>query len=291
MKKNKFILIITFIILTFVLNVNAGSSNLIDFNKKGDVSLTLKAGSETPLEGVEIKIYKIASPDIENNNLIYNYEKGFSSCSIDLNNLNDERIPSALESCLIEKETINLVKKTDSKGKVSFNNLDLGLYLLVQTNKMEGYSKFDSFLVMIPENIDNEWIYNIEATPKTEIYETMDLKVQKMWFNMYYEIPDKITVALMKNDEILKTAELGNHNNWTYIFKDIEKYDSYKVVELDVPDGFKVVYRDYLDVYMIINIDYLAQTGQNLILMVTLSCVGLIFIVVGIYLNKRKKYE
>ena len=108
---------------------------------------------------------------------------------------------------------------------------------------------------------------------------------------MYYEIPDKITVALMKNDEILKTAELGNHNNWTYMFKDIEKYDSYKFVELDVTDGFKVVYRDYLDVYMIINIDYLAQTGQNLILMVTLSCIGLIFIVVGIYLNKRKKYE
>jgi len=292
LKKINFMFLILGVFLSFIPIVLADDNNLIDLSRKGEITITLQGAThETPLEGIEIKLYQIATLDIENNNIKFNYLDGFSSCTVDLNNLNKKNIASDLENCRQENETTSFSKKTNYEGKVKFTNLSLGLYLAMQVNQIEGYSTFDSFLIMIPENIDNKYNYNVDATPKTDIFKTMELKVQKMWFNMYYPIPEKITVALMKDDEIIQTAELGNHNNWTYTFKDIPKYDSYKVIELDVPEGFKVVYREYSNVYMIINIDYLAQTGQNVILIVMLSCIGIMLIIIGLICQKRKKYE
>ena len=289
-KKVKYLLIISFLFLGFIPKVLA-DDNIIDFTKKGEINITFKElQTNDLLPDIEIKLYQVATISLNNNNIDYKLSKGFTNCHNNFD-LTSENLISNLKTCMIESDTINYLQTTNKDGKVTFDNLELGLYMAVQNNKIEGYSTFSSFLIKIPETIDNKWIYKIEAKPKTDIFKTMELKVQKMWFNMYYDIPDKITVALMKDEEIIQTAELGNFNDWTYTFKDIPKYDSYIVKELDVPKGFKVVYRDYSNVYLIVNIDYLAQTGQNIILIIIFGFLGLILITLGLILTKRKKYE
>lgn len=291
-KKINFLIIIQFIFLTFIPIVNAKNNNIVDFSKKGQLSIILKSEDDNLLlEGVEVRLYQVANASLENNNLVFNYLEGFSSCDVDINNLSNKIIPTKLKNCLIESESKFETLTTDKKGKVKFKDLDLGLYLVTQMNELNNEYRFEPFLVMIPKDINNNWIYEIEATPKTDIYKLMDLKVQKMWFNMYYEIPEQIEVALLKGEDVVDTVVLNNDNNWTYVFKDIEASDDYKVLELNVPKGFKVVYKEYADVYMIINIDYLAQTGQDIILMVSLLVLGLVFILIGLYFEKRKKYE
>ena len=290
MKKIKYLLITIFMFLSFIPQVFA-NNNEINLSKKGTITITLnELETNKPLEGVNIKLYKVASLGIKDNNLNYTYEKGFLNCSSNLSNLNNLNSKD-IENCLIEKDSINQIKTTNKSGKVEFLGLDLGLYLAVQENKLEGYSTFDSFLITLPENINDKWNYNVLSKPKTDIYELMDFKVQKMWFNMYFNIPDTIEIALMKGDEVVLKTFLGNHNDWTYTFKDIPKSDDYHAVELNVPKGFKVVYKDYSNVFMIINIDYLAQTGQNIILVIILFGLGLILIFLGIIFIKRKKYE
>ena len=157
--------------------------------------------------------------------------------------------------------------------------------------KKEGYSKIASFLVMIPENINNKWTYDIIAEPKTSIFEVMDLTIRKVWNNTILEITDKVTVSLLKGEDVIETVELNPDNNWTYTFENIEKSDDYSVLEVNVPTGYVATYQENNNIFTITNTDKLVQTGQNKILLLSLAIIGLILLIVGLLFEKRKKYE
>lgn len=291
-KKFSYLFVIAFIFLNFVPIVLAQNDNLIDFSKKGSIAITLKESeSKAPISGVEITIYKVASMDIKDNNLIFNYSSGFENCNVSLDNLNNENLASSLEKCMVASSTLKFTETTSTNGTVSFNNLDLGIYQVIQTKEKEGYSKIASFLVMIPENINNKWTYDIIAEPKTSIFEVMDLTIRKVWNNTILEITDKVTVSLLKGEDVIETVELNPDNNWTYTFENIEKSDDYSVLEVNVPTGYVATYQENNNIFTITNTDKLVQTGQNKILLLSLASIGLILLIVGLLFEKRKKYE
>ena len=82
---------------------------------------------------------------------------------------------------------------------------------------------------MIPSEIDNKWIYDIESEPKTDIIRTIDLSVKKVWNttktnnNDSISLPKSIDIQLLLNDEIIDTVTLSEENNWQYTFSNIEK--------------------------------------------------------------------
>lgn len=291
-KKFSYLFVIAFIFLNFVPTVLAQNDNLIDFSKKGSIAITLKESeSKAPISGVEITIYKVASMDIKDNNLIFNYVNGFENCNVSLDNLNNENLASSLEKCMVASSALKFTETTSTNGTVSFNNLDLGIYQVIQTKEKEGYSKIASFLVMIPENINNKWTYDIIAEPKTSIFEVMDLTIRKVWNNTILEITDKVTVSLLKGEDVIETVELNPDNNWTYTFENIEKSDDYSVLEVNVPTGYVATYQENNNIFTITNTDKLVQTGQNKILLLSLASIGLILLIVGLLFEKRKKYE
>ena len=291
-KKFSYLFVIAFIFLNFVPTVLAQNDNLIDFSKKGSIAITLKESeSKAPISGVEITIYKVASMDIKDNNLIFNYASGFENCNVSLDNLNNENLASSLEKCMVASSALKFTETTSTNGTVSFNNLDLGIYQVIQTKEKEGYSKIASFLVMIPENINNKWTYDIIAEPKTSIFEVMDLTIRKVWNNTILEITDKVTVSLLKGEDVIETVELNPDNNWTYTFENIEKSDDYSVLEVNVPTGYVATYQENNNIFTITNTDKLVQTGQNKILLLSLAIIGLILLIVGLLFEKRKKYE
>lgn len=291
-KKFSYLFVIAFIFLNFVPIVLAQNDNLIDFSKKGSIAITLKESeSKAPISGVEITIYKVASMDIKDNNLIFNYSSGFENCNVSLDNLNNENLASSLEKCMVASSALKFTETTSTNGTVSFNNLDLGIYQVIQTKEKEGYSKIASFLVMIPENINNKWTYDIIAEPKTSIFEVMDLTIRKVWNNTILEITDKVTVSLLKGEDVIETVELNPDNNWTYTFENIEKSDDYSVLEVNVPTGYVATYQENNNIFTITNTDKLVQTGQNKILLLSLASIGLILLIVGLLFEKRKKYE
>ena len=178
-----------------------------------------------------------------------------------------------------------------SLGIVEFNNLDLGLYLVKQTNKVEGYSNIDSFLVTIPKEIDNKWTYEINANPKTDIIRLMDITVEKKWDMVNDNTPEKVTIQLLKKAEIIDTIILNKENNWIYTWKQIEASDEYSVKEINIPAGYTDTYRQVENKFIVTNTKTLVQTGQNILLIEILTILGLSLIVLGIFLDKRKNYE
>jgi len=283
-----------FIVALFLdTNVVFANEHIIDFNQKGTIEITLKALADNKnIEATQLTLYYIASISSENNKLVYTYNDAIKDCKEDLNDLTNKTLTSGISKCILNKEVPSYTKVTNEDGKVNFKNLELGLYLVKQTNSVLGYSNIDSFLINIPKNIDNKWIYNLKAEPKTDIIRLIDLIVEKKWDIVNSDnIPENVTIDLLKDNEVIDTIILNKENNWTHTWKQIEESDEYSVKEKNVPLGYTDTYRQEGNKFFVTNTKTLVQTGQNFSLILIFATLGLVSIIFGIILNKRKKYE
>lgn len=284
---NKIKYIIISFIFFFGLSINVNAENIIDFGEKGSIEVTLTEKSEDiAIKGADITIYQIAYATEENHNLKFEYTEALKDCHISLENLEDPNLPKELSKCLNEN-VLSITKTTDNNGVVNFENLDLGLYLVTQSNKVEGYSVIDPFLVMTPKIENDEWIYDIKALPKTDIYQVVDLKITKVWNTSSNNLPEKVEIELYKGDTLINTVILNKDNNWTYTFKDIEKSDEYHVKEINIPKGYTVSYQNQEFTFTVTNTDTLPQTGQIFYPIIILTVLGITFILLGFLELKR----
>ena len=281
-RKVNYLFITIILFISLITNVKA---NTIDLSKKGSISVTLKEKSENVLiDGAEITIYHIGDASIKDNNLVFNKREELT-CDVSLDNLKDTKLVSDIAKC-INDNIIKYVGTTDN-GKVTYNNLNQGLYLVTQTKSTEGYSDIDSFLVAIPKVEDNKWIYNINALPKVDIYKVIDLVVEKKWNTISKNIPKYVNIELYKGEELIDTIELSEENNWTYTFEGIEKSDKYTIKEINIPKGFTPSYKVNEYIFTVTNSDVLADTGQIFYPIIISFIAGFIFIVFGIKFIKE----
>lgn len=268
------------------------NSNLVDFNRKGSITITLTDEDDNGIKDAEISIYKVASAIEKDHMLSFVYTDELKDCEVSLDDLTIEGISKDIDKC-VDNSVSGVSKLTSSEGIVKYTELDLGLYLVRQTNKVKGYSVIDSFLVMIPRVIDNKWTYDIESNPKTEIYKTMDVKVIKVWNkqNKNTKLPEYVKVQLLKGEEVIDTVTLNSDNNWNYTWEDIVKSDEYNVVEIDIPEGYTATYKNNEFTFTITNTDKLPQTGQIYLPIIILSSLGMMFILLGIFQLRRESNE
>ena len=135
----------------------------IDFSKKGSLTLFKKKGAESDtratgkemqnvpgeaLQGVTFKITK----------LDYNLQNGdwktFPKTAADVKDA--------------DKTTTTFEQTTGADGKAAFGNLDLGIYLVEETNAPDGIVAGAPFIVSIPmvNEASDAWNYDVIAYPK-----------------------------------------------------------------------------------------------------------------------------
>ena len=116
----------------------------------------------------------------------------------------------------------------------------------------------------------------------------MDLTVLKIWNVTDNNIPKSVTIELLKAEEVIDTIELNKNNNWTYTWKQIEESDLYSIREINIPSDFKATYRIEGNTFIVTNTKKLIQTGQADWLITFMTSCGLIFIAIGIIVERRK---
>ena len=286
-KRINYLLVVITLFFGFMITVDAKENHTVDFSRKGSIEVTLHEMSEdTYVEGAEITIYKIADAYLDGVNLAFKYTDELSSCSVSLDDLTIDDLSKKITLC-VKPESVGTSLITNDFGTVIFNDLDLGLYLVSQTNKVEGYSNIDSFLVQIPKVIDNSWTYDIIANPKTDIYKEIDLVVNKVWNTDSNKLPEKVEIELLLDGEVIDTVILNSTNKWTHTFKNLEKSDKYSVREINIPKGYKVSYTNNEYIFTVTNTDTLANTGQLFYSIIILAVFGLIFILLGVIEIKK----
>mgnify|MGYP004541826567 FL=1 len=291
MKRIKIILLS--ILMLYSTNIYALEGNTIDFNSKGSIEITLNEKTDNEkIEGAEILLYKVADAKSENHNLMFEYIDELKSCDASLNDLETKSKSEEIEKCI--NENIKSLKQiTDINGTVKYNDLDLGLYLVKQNNIVEGFSKIDSFLVMIPKIVNNKWIYDIKSTPKTDIIRVIDINVKKVWntstsnTNDSIKLPRSIEVELLLNDKVIDTVKLSKDNNWSYTWEDLAKSEEYTIKEINVPKGYTPSYQKDNNTFIVTNTSTLVQTGQMLWIVMLLIITGITFIIISIIYDRK----
>lgn len=158
------------LILGMSITVFAATAADLDLDKTGSISLTMKNSSGTTVSGGSLTIYRVAQITKDNANLAYTLTSDFASFTKPLDNIEDANLAKELADYAKKQSLTGTTTTIGSSGIAKFENLALGLYLVVQPKAADNYNAVNPFLVSVPLQEDGIWVYDVDASPKVEAY-------------------------------------------------------------------------------------------------------------------------
>ena len=276
-----------------ILMILACSCNVFaeEFNSDelGSISVTLTEQKQNkPIVDAELSVYYVATVVMNDvGDLIYDYTKDFKEIDVPVDDLS---LATKLDTFLTENKVPSIKMVTDDMGTAIANDLPLGLYFVKQINSVEGYAPCTSFLVTVPNESEEGYVYEVNASPKTEVAKVTTITIKKVWnTNGYTAATEGVTIQLLKNGNVVKTATLNKHNNWQVIFTDMPESDAYSIKEVNIPKGFTATYKQNGYIFTVTNTSTLIQTGQLIWPIPVLAMGGMLLITIGITLLQKKR--
>ena len=255
----------------------------------GSVSVTLTDKKQNEaIVGAELSVYYVATVVMDTDgNLIYNYTDNFKQFDT---LIDDIELATKLDVYVSQHSIPSTKITTNIDGTALCNNLPLGLYFVKQTNTVEGFAPCTPFLVTVPNEKDGEYLYDVNASPKTEVAKLVSITIKKVWnTDKSTEAADSVTVQLLKNGNVVKAAILNAQNNWQITYADMPESDTYSIKEVNIPKGFTATYKQEGYIFTVTNTSTLIQTGQIMWPIPVLAGGGMILIAVGIVLLQKKR--
>ena len=260
-----------------------------DPKKNGSVSVTLtEQYDKEPIVGAELSVYYVATVIMNaDGNLIYDYTEDFEQFKTAID---DASLATKLDAFVAQHNVPSIKITTNAEGTALCDEIPLGLYFVKQTGAVEGFAPCTPFLVTIPCKNADGFVYEVNASPKTEVARTATITIKKVWnTDASTEAAERVTVQLLRNGNVVKTATLNAQNNWQVTYTDMPESDAYSIKEIDVPKGFTATYSKTGDVFTVTNTSALIQTGQLIWPIPVLAVGGMLLIAVGITLLQKKR--
>lgn len=160
--------VIMLIALVFCLSINIFATGPIDFDRTGSILVTMEYEDE-PVAGGSMTLYHVAVPVWQEDKYIFEYTNDFSDCLLSLDDLATQGAANDFVEYAIDHDLLGKKKEINEDGEVLFEDVKLGLYLLVQEDAAKGYFAASPFLISVPMNADEGWIYDVDATPKVAL--------------------------------------------------------------------------------------------------------------------------
>ena len=258
-----------------------------DFTGSISVTLTDKKQNEA-IVGAELSVYYVATVLLDDDgNLMYDYTDDFKQFDTAID---DTELATKLDAFVSQHNVPSTKITTNIDGTALCNGLPLGLYFIKQTGAVEGFAPCTPFLVTVPNEKDGEYLYKVNASPKTEVARLVSITIKKVWnTDKSTEAAESVTVQLLKNGSVVKTAILNAQNNWQITYADMPESDTYSIKEVNIPKGFTATYKQEDYVFTVTNTSTLIQTGQLIWPIPVLAGGGMILIAVGIVLLQKKR--
>ncbi len=120
------------------------------------------------------------------------------------------------------------------------------------------------------------------------------LSVVKKWSGDEDSIknrPTKVKVTLYDGKDAIESVWLGDWNNWSYTWEELDGSGNYSIIEDDIPKGYTPSYSVKENTVTITNTATLIETGQNYYPAIILFGVGILIIIIGILYKKKKNEE
>lgn len=305
-----FILIVTMVALVFPTNIAQALSS-IDGNKTISLSIN-HIYNETPLENVNVKLFKVGKFNLDGE---FTIEDKFKTYPIDLDKINRPtnwtELADTLQSYIgVDNINEDYNSNTNKEGIANFTSIDKGLYLAICEDSIleNKIIKAKPFLISLPSKdlSTDEYIYNVDSKTKNDSFEDekVDITVQKVWENEEDKSkrPEYITINLYKDNKEYDSVKLNEENQWKYTWTNLSRKNEWNIIEIDINKNYNVTYEKYDKKIIITNTykpstevkpqepdknDKLPQTGMLWWPVPILLFTGMTFICIGIITGRK----
>lgn len=152
------------LLLLSALTLTAFAAETLDPSRRGSISITMiYRGDRVP--GGTMTLYRVAELD----GAAFQYTEEFQDCEIPLDDLSNPRLAEELARMVRMNSLEGTTNRINNRGNVSFTDLEIGVYLLVQRDAAPGYNRISPFLVSVPGRENDSYIYDVNASPKIEL--------------------------------------------------------------------------------------------------------------------------
>lgn len=169
--RKRLLALLTAVMLLCTMGVTAFAYDVPDMSKKGSIQITMQQGKKV-VSGGTLTLYRVGAVSENDGNYNFVLTGDFQDCGASLDKIQSAELAKKLAQYAANKKLTGTTKEIGKDGTVSFTDLELGLYLLVQNKAATGYNKVESFLVTVPMQENGKYIYDVNASPKVEVKPT-----------------------------------------------------------------------------------------------------------------------
>ena len=168
MRKKTWVVVLLCLLCASILALPAFAA---DAPKTGSLKVSiLETGTGSGIANAQVDIYLVASDD----GIEALLTPGFAGSGFDLDTLenmtgadNKAKASELAAYALAQKVPVTATKTTDANGAVKFDNIEQGLYLVRESASPAGHAPINAFLITIPQYLNGEAVYEVDAAPKT----------------------------------------------------------------------------------------------------------------------------
>lgn len=140
-----------------------------DEGKKGSVTVEMKYDGKA-VTGGTLKAYRVGQLKEEDGDYCFEKTPAMKGFQGDYSDAGSAKLAEKA-AAFVEKNKLGAYAAAENKkGKASFEKLELGLYLIVQTKASDGYEPLKPFLVSVPMLEDGHYVYEVNAAGKFELH-------------------------------------------------------------------------------------------------------------------------
>lgn len=234
--------------MVIILPVQAMAANTDNTNKKCSLAISFFVG-DLKAADVEFKIYRVADIASSDNFSITERFKSYPISQWDFDSSDRWHNLAQTLSGYVASDNLQAdsTAKTTAEGIAYFNELPVGLYLVIGSQYITDERIYtpQSFMISAPiKGVNSDLQYDLAVDVKYNSNadnENFELHILKKWNDgSNPNRPQEIIVELYSNNNLYDTVLLNKANNWRYTFKDLNKASVWSVKEKSVEDGYTV---------------------------------------------------
>lgn len=153
--------------LLWVLPGVAYAREVPDESRTGTITVKMEYDGK-PVTGGTLTAYRVARVMEENGNDCFEVLPPYMVQELSWENWNTPELAASFAGQISGD---GIAPTTSEGGLVCFEDLKLGLYLIVQAEAADGYEPLIPFLVSVPMNEDGHYVYEVNAEGKFQLHQ------------------------------------------------------------------------------------------------------------------------
>lgn len=165
-------LLIALLLITSALPVMAAEGEqkhiVPDLSKEGAITVNVRdTDTKKAVSGGKLAIYKVAVAKENDGDYTFEYCDEFKGLKTPLDNLENAELANTFSDYVKVNNITGTEMVVNEAGQAEFSRLACGIYLIVQIESATDYTALSPFIVSIPLLEGDEYIYDVDASPKT----------------------------------------------------------------------------------------------------------------------------